>query len=149
MLAKTENRKARFNYEVLETFQSGIELTGHETKSLKKNGGSLEGAHAIIRNGEMYVVGLEIPSFQPKNAPPGYDVARVRRLLLKKEEIQYLLGKTRSGLTLIPLKTYYNPRGLVKIELAVARGRKTHDKRELLKKRDAVREARKATLSRT
>ena len=138
-----ENRKAGFDYEILEKFTAGIELTGHETKSIKMGHFDLAGAHAILRNNEIFLVGANIPSFQPANAPQNYDSQRTRKLLLKREEIKYLLGKTQSGLTLVPLRGYTN-RGFVKIEIALARGRKKHDKREFIKKREAEREIRKA-----
>ena len=140
-----ENRKAGFDYEILEKFTAGIELTGHETKSIKMGHFDLAGAHAILRNNEIFLVGANIPSFQPANAPQNYDSQRTRKLLLKREEIKYLLGKTQSGLTLVPLRGYTN-RGFVKIEIALARGRKKHDKRELIKKRESERELRKARL---
>ena len=143
MSSLAENKRARFDYEILETFQAGIELTGHEVKSLKKRGGSLFGGHVIIRGGEAKLVGLEIPSFQPGNTPEGYDPARTKRLLLKKDEIKHLFGKIQEGLTIVPIKLYNNPRGKIKIEIALARGRKKHDKRELIKKRESIRGIRK------
>jgi len=87
-------------------------------------------------------VGLEIPSFQPNNSPPGYDALRTRRLLLKRDEIRYLAGKLQSGFKLLPLKAYVE-RGLIKIELGLGRIRKKQDRRELIKKREALREIRK------
>ncbi len=145
MQALAENKRARFDYEILEIFQAGIELTGHEVKSLKKRGGSLFGGHVMIRNNEAKLVGLEIPSFQPENAPKDYAHDRTRRLLLKKDEIKHLFGKTQEGLTIVPIKLYNNNRGKIKVEIALARGRKKHDKRELLKKRESIREIRKIT----
>lgn len=130
-----ENKRAGFDYEILEKFQAGIELTGHEVKSAKMGHFNLAGAHAIIRNNEIFLVGASIPSFQPGNAPENYDAQRTRKLLLKHEEIKYLLGKIQSGLTLVPLRAYTN-RGLIKLEIGLARGRKKHDKRELIKKRE-------------
>ncbi|MEK7077339.1 MAG: SsrA-binding protein SmpB [Patescibacteria group bacterium] len=138
-----ENKRARFDYEILEVFRAGIELTGHEVKSLKKRGGLLVGAHVIIRGGETYLVGLDVHSFQPGNAPHSFDSTRTKRLLLNKGEINHLFGKTREGLTIIPLKLYDNARGKIKLDIALARGRKKYDKRELLKKREARREIRK------
>jgi len=101
--------------------------------------------HIIVRNEEAYLVGLDISPFQPKNAPPNYDPQRTRRLLLRKNEIKHLIGKNSEGLTIIPIKLYNNPRGLIKVEIALARGRKKHDKRELLKKRETMRELRKGS----
>lgn len=140
-----ENKRARFDYDILETYTAGIELTGHEVKSLKIRGGSMPSGHIIVRNEEAYLVGLDISPFQPKNAPPNYDPQRTRRLLLRKNEIKHLIGKNSEGLTIIPIKLYNNPRGLIKVEIALARGRKKHDKRELLKKRETMRELRKGS----
>lgn len=136
------NKRAYFDYEILEKFKAGVELTGHEVKSAKTGRINIVGAYAIIRGNEAFLVGAEISSFQPKNAPEGYDPSRTRRLLLKKEEIRYLFEKIQSGLTLIPLGVS-TERGLIKIELGLARGKKKHDKRETIKKREVKREIRK------
>ena len=136
------NKRAKFDYEILDTCTAGIELTGHEVKSLKKRGVSLSGAHVIIRKGEAFMLGIEISSFQPGNEPETFDPGRTRRLLLKKSEISYLFGKTQSGLTIVPIKLYDNVRGKIKVDIAIVRGRKKHDKRELIKKRTAEREMR-------
>ncbi|MFH1193320.1 MAG: SsrA-binding protein SmpB [Candidatus Jorgensenbacteria bacterium] len=135
------NRRALFEYDVAERFAAGVVLTGHEVKSAKAGRFDLAGAHAIIRNGECFLVGATIHSFQPENAPEGYDAARTRKLLLSRKEIKYLTGKLQSGLTLVPLKTYTH-HGLIKIELGLGKGRKQHDKRELIKKREVRREIR-------
>mgnify|MGYP001606785949 FL=1 len=137
-----ENRRASFDYEILEKFQAGVELTGHEAKSIKMGRFDLAGAHAILRNDEIFLVGANIPSFQPGNAPQNYEPQRTRKLLLKRDEIKYLIGKTQSGLTVVPLRGYTN-RGFVKIEIALAKGRKKHDKREVIKKREVKREIRR------
>ena len=139
----SENRRARFDYDVLERFQAGIELSGHETKSAKIRGFNLASAYVVTRKNELFLIGAEIPSFQPKNAPEKYDPARLRRLLLNRKEINNLIGKSQNGLTLIPIKVYTDQRGLIKIEIALARGRKKHDKRELIKKRESDREIRR------
>ena len=136
------NKPATFDYEFVEKFTAGIVLTGHETKSAKLGRFDLTGSHAIIRGNEAYLMGGKIHAFQPKNAPEQYDETRTRKLILTKKEIQYLIGKLKSGLTLIPLKAYTN-RGFVKIELGLGKGRKTHDKRDLIKKRETERELRK------
>ena len=135
-----ENKRARFDYEILEEFSAGIVLSGHETKSIKQGHCSLSGAHAIVRNNELYIVGMQIPSFQPENIPTDYDPDRVKKLLMKKGEIATILGKLKSGLTLVPLKVYNTKRGLLKIQLGLGRGLKKHDKRELIKKREIERE---------
>ncbi|MFH0806603.1 MAG: SsrA-binding protein SmpB [Candidatus Brennerbacteria bacterium] len=143
MATLSENRQARFDYDIQETYTAGVVLTGHEVKSAKLGRMDLAGAKAIIRGGEAYLVGASIHSFQPGNAPQGYDEARTRKLLLSHAEIAYLTGKLESGLTLIPLKVYTH-RALVKIELGLGKVRKKHDKREVIKKRDVERELRRA-----
>jgi SsrA-binding protein len=138
-----ENKKARFNYEILETVEAGIELLGFEVKSLRQKQGSLDGAYAIVRGGEAFLVGAFVPPYQPKNTPADYDSRRARRLLLAKKEIAELAAaESRSGLTIVPL-SMYNKGRKVKVELAVARGKKKYDKRETLKRRDAEREMRR------
>lgn len=138
-----ENKRVRFDYQILETFTAGLELTGHETKSLKIRGASLNASHVIIRNNEAFIIGMSVNSFQPANAPKTFSSERTRKLLLNKSEIKTLIGKIQEGLTIVPLNVYYTNRGLIKIEIALARGRKIHDKRELLKKRETLREIRK------
>lgn len=135
-----ENKKVRFNFELLETFEAGIELFGYEVKSLRNNQGKLEGAHVIVRGGEAYLVGASIPAFQPANAPKSYDPSRTRRLLLSKKELNLLLGaESKKGLTIVPISVY-NAHGLLKLSLAIARGKKDVDKRETIKERDTKRE---------
>lgn len=136
------NKRAEFDYEILERFEAGLMLTGHETKSIRLGHANLAGGRAIIRGEEAFVVGLQIPSFQPENKPDGYDAERTRKLLLSKKEIYYLFGKTQTGLTLIITKLYNKDR-LLKLELALARGKKKHDKREVIKKRETEREIRR------
>lgn len=139
-MALLENKKAYFDYEILEKFEAGLQLLGFEVKSLKAKRGNLAGSHIIIRNGEAFVVGMEIPAYQPKNTPEEYDPHRTRKLLLKKKEIEYLREKdTQKGLTLIPLSVY-TQNGLLKISFAVAKGQKKYDKREKIKARDVKRE---------
>lgn len=131
------NKKAFFDYKVLEKFEAGIELRGFEVKSLKNRRGALQGSRVLIRGREAFVVGLEIPAYQPKNAPKDYEPQRTRRLLLRKKEIKHLLGKSEeAGLTLIPL-TVYNKSKLVKLQFGVCRGLKKQDKREIIKAREA------------
>ncbi len=137
-----ENRRAMHDFEVLERFTAGIVLTGHETKSIKTGRVQIAGAHVMIRRGEVFVVGLETPSFQPKNAPENHDPGRTKKLLLEKREIDKLSGKIHEGLTAIPLRVFAQ-KGRVKIEIALARGLKKHDKREKLKKRESEKEIRR------
>lgn len=139
MEALSVNKRAAFDYEILEKYTAGIVLTGHETKSAKMGRMSLAGAYAIVRNGEAFLIGSQIPSFQPNNEPLNYDSQRTRKLLLTKKEINHLTGKIHEGLTVIPLKVFQK-KNLVKIELGLGRGRKKHDKREFIKKREIQRD---------
>src|SRR3989338_1143810 len=138
-----EHKKARFDYEVLEEYEAGIELLGHEVKSLRAHHGKLEGSHVIVRGGEAYITGMSVPPYQPKNTPKEYDPARTRRLLLTKKEIEALaVFEGQKGLTIIPLSVY-NKQSKLKVRIAVARGRKKYDKRAVLKQRDTEREIRR------
>src|ERR1700733_6202942 len=105
------NRKAHFNYEILDTYSAGLELFGYEVKSLKNGQGSLEGAHATIRGGEAYIVGMFIPPYQPANTPVDYDPYRNRKLLLTKKEIAELDAVSqKNNLTIVPLSVYNKQR---------------------------------------
>ncbi len=135
-----ENKKARFNYEILETFEAGIELFGFEVKSLRAKQGKLDGSHGVVRGGEAYIVGMSIPPYQPGNTPERYDPERTRRLLLTRTEIARLADiENQKGLTLVPLEAYNKGRK-VKVRIAVGRGRKKFDKRDVLRQRDTRRE---------
>lgn len=135
-----EHKKARFDYEILEEFEAGLELLGPEVKSLRAKQGKLEGSHVIVRGGEAYLVGASIPPYQPGNTPTDYDPARTRKLLLTKKEIASLLKhEGQKGLTIVPLRVYNKGRHL-KLALGVARGRKKYDKRAVLKERDTKRD---------
>ena len=138
-MALVTNKKASFNYELLEKFSAGVELFGFEVKSLRAKQGSLEGSYIIIRGDEAFLVGSHIPPYQGANTPKSYDPYRARKLLLTKKEIAELLGKEKQkGLSIIPLSFYL--KGLfIKLDIAVARGKKLHDKRETTKKREASR----------
>jgi SsrA-binding protein len=138
-----QNRKAYFNYEILEKIEAGIELLGFEVKSLKNGQGSLEGAHVTVRGSEAFVINMQIPPYQPANTPKEYDPLRNRRLLLTKKEISDLAGaEGQKGLTIVPISVYNKGRKL-KIEIAIVRGKKKYDKRETIKKRDTEREIRR------
>ncbi len=143
MPPKIENRKARFDYEVLETIEAGIELKGTEVKSVRAGKVSLAESFGRIRGGELFLYGCEISPYE--NA--GYahhDPTRPRRLLLHSREIARLAGKvSQKGLTIIPVRMYFK-RGWVKVLLALARGRQRYDKREAIKKREQKREIRRA-----
>tara|TARA_Y100001935_G_scaffold249244_1_gene247523 strand:+ start:444 stop:884 length:441 start_codon:yes stop_codon:yes gene_type:complete len=134
------NKKARLNYEILETFSAGMKLLGFEVKSLKEKKGSLEGAHITVRGDEAFVLNMFIPPYQAANTPKDYDPYRNRKLLLTKKEIATLQGhEAQKGLTIVPISVYNKGRNL-KIDIAVARGKKKYDKREDLKKRTAKRD---------
>ena len=138
-----ENRKARFDYEILEKYETGIELLGTEVKSVRGGQMSLEGAFVIIRGGEAFLINANIPPFQPKNAPLDYDPLRNRKLLLTKKEIAELAGSEKNkSLTIVPL-TVYNKARKIKVNIALVKGKKKFDKRETLKKRDTDRELRR------
>jgi len=140
MKVLAENKKAYFNYKILEKFEAGIVLNGQEVKSLKTRGINLAGSYIFIKNNEAFWIGAKIPAYQPKNAPLDYQPERTRKLLLKKSEIKYLTGKSKQkGLTLIPLRLY-TKNGLIKIEFGIAKGLKKVDKREIIKKREIDKE---------
>jgi len=135
-----ENRKAYFDYDIIEKFEAGIVLTGQEVKSIKSGRVNLAGSYVAIREGEIFLLNAQIPPYQPKNAPSDYDPARSRKLLLNKSEIKYLIGKAQEKrLTLIPLRVY-TKKGKIKLEFGLGKGRKKASKKELLKKRDVERE---------
>ena len=136
----TENKKAYFNYHILEKFEAGISLIGQEVKSIKSGRINLAGSYVVLKDSQVFLIGANIPPYQPKNAPPDYNPERSRKLLLKKSEIKYLIGKVKQkGLTLVPLKVYAK-RGKIKLEFGVTKGKKKVDKRELIKKREVKRE---------
>lgn len=131
-----ENKKVHFNYEILARYEAGIELLGVEVKSLRLGHGSLDGSHVVIRGGEAFLVGATIQPYQAGNTDSQYDPARNRRLLLTKGEIAELATEeSKKGLTIVPVAVYNKGRR-IKVEIAVVRGKKTHDKRETLKKRE-------------
>jgi len=143
-----ENKKAYFNYEILEKFEAGISLIGQEVKSLKTRGVNLAGNYIILKDEEVFWVGANIPPYQPKNISSSYNPERSRKLLLKKSEIKYLIGKAmQKGLTLIPLRVY-TKRNKIKLEFGIAKGLKKVDKRELIKKREIEKEIKRELKSR-
>ena len=139
----TKNKKAYFNYEILEKLMAGISLIGQEVKAIKSGRISLKATYVILRNEEAFLIGANIPPYQPKNAPKDYNPERSRKLLLKKSEIKYLIGKTKQkGLTIVPLRVY-NIRGKIKLEIGLVKGKKKFDKRRIIKKRETEREIRR------
>lgn len=134
------HKKARLEYEFLEEYEAGIELFGFEVKSLRAHQGKLEGSHVIVRGGEAYIVGMVISPYQPNNTPAEYDPNRTRKLLLTKKEIGELASyEGQKGLTIVPISVY-NKKSILKVRIAVARGKKKYDKRAALKERDTKRE---------
>ena len=139
----TENRKARFDYEILEKYEAGIELLGTEVKSVRGGSMSLEGAFAIVRGGECFLINANIPPYQVKNTSADYDSLRNRKLLLTKKEIKELAGNEKNkSLTIVPISVYNKGRK-IKVEIATVKGKKKHDKRETIKKRETDREIRR------
>lgn len=148
MSVLVQNKKAGFDYEILEQFSAGLELFGYEVKSLRRGRGKLEGAHVIVRGGEAYLVGSSIDPYQGSNTPKSYDPTRPRRLLLTKKELNKLLGaESQKGLTLVPIMVYNGDRNRIKLSFAIARGKKKADKRETIKKRDVERDMRRTLKS--
>jgi SsrA-binding protein len=138
-----QNKKARHDYDVVDTFEAGLVLTGTEVKSLRKGRASLVDGYASIRDGEMWLHGVHIPEYT-EGTWNNHAPRRVRKLLLHRKEIDSLLGTTKeSGIALVPLSLYFKE-GRAKVEIAVARGRKAHDKRQVLAERDAQKEIRNA-----
>jgi SsrA-binding protein len=135
-----DNRRARFNYEIGETFEAGIVLTGSEVKSLRSGKATIGESYADAKNGEIWLINSNIPEYRQagrfNHAPK-----RPRKLLLHEREINKLAGAVeREGMTVVPLKLYFNEKGRAKVEIALAKGKKLHDKRETLKKRSWERE---------
>ena len=134
------NRRARFDYTILETYEAGLALAGFEVKSVKAGRMSLAGAFVVMRDNEAWLLNATISPYQPKNTPTDYDSERSRRLLLHRSEIKELIGKTsQSGLTIIPLAVYTS-HNRVKMTIGLARHKKQRDKRETIKKREAQKE---------
>lgn len=138
-----ENRKARYEYETLETFDGGLALTGNEVKSIREGGAKIDGAYVTIASGEIWLFGADIRPYSRAAKDPNFRSDRSRKILVRKKELQYLAGKTQEkGLTLVPFALY--PRGRqIKLSFGLCRGRKAHDKREKLKSRDLDRQIRR------
>lgn len=134
------NKRAYFDYEILEIYEAGLELFGHEVKAIKTGHINLGGSFIVIRGEEAWLLNAQIPPYQPKNTPKDYEPDRTRRLLLHKREIKELIGKSsQKGLTLVPLRVY-NKRNKLKLEFGIARHKKKEDKREYIKERESKRE---------
>lgn len=142
MKVVAENKKAFFNYEILERIEAGIALMGSEVKSIREGRVSLKESFADIKNGEVYLLNCHISPYEAANRF-NHDPLRPRKLLLHRQEIKRLTGKIKErGLTLIPTKIYFNDRGKIKVEIALARGKRAYEKKEAIKARDMERELR-------
>jgi len=136
----SENKKAFYDYNILEKFEAGLVLLGTEVKSIKAGRINLMGSYVVFKETEPYLVGTKVPAWQPKNAPDDYNPERHRKLLLSKKEIDYLFGRSKErGFSLIPLKVYAKD-GKIKLEFGLAKGKKKYDKKEKIKKKDVERE---------
>jgi SsrA-binding protein len=132
----SENRKARYSYDILDTFETGIVLSGSEVKSLRQGKANIAESYATDQGGEIYIINASIPGYAQANRL-NHEERRPRKLLLHKREIaKLIIAVQREGMTLVPLKLYFNDRGRAKMELALAKGRKLHDKRQAEKSRD-------------
>jgi SsrA-binding protein len=136
-----ENRRARFDYAIEDTYEAGIALTGTEVKSLRFGEGTIADSYAEVKDNQVWLINSNIPEFSHGNRF-NHEPKRPRKLLLHEREINKMYGAVmRQGLTLVPLSIYFNGRGRAKVELAIAKGRKAHDKREHIKEQDWKREA--------
>lgn len=142
------NKRARHDYHILDSWEAGIVLTGTEVKSLRNGKANLTDAYGIVRDGELFLLNLHIPHYEQANQF-NHDPVRTRKLLLHRREIRKLIGSVeRQGLTLVPLELYFNPRGKAKVQIALAKGKKQHDKRDTERERDAQREIARALRTR-
>ena len=131
-----DNRKARYTYEFLDTFEAGLQLTGTEVKSLRNGKANIAESYATEEGGEIWLINSHIPEYLQANRN-NHNPRRRRKLLLKKREVNKLIGATqREGLTVVPTRLYFNDKGFAKLQIVLGKGRKTHDKREVAKKRD-------------
>ncbi|MBU4082737.1 SsrA-binding protein SmpB [Patescibacteria group bacterium] len=138
------NPRARYDYEILDTYEAGVVLIGQEVKAIKKGSVSLKGAYVAIRNNEAWLINAQVSPYQPKNTPADYDSTRSRKLLLHKREIKELIGKTKQkGLTLTPIRVY-TKQNQIKLEFGLGRGKRKSDKREKIKKRETQRKINRA-----
>ena len=138
-ISVARNKRARFDYHLLETFEAGIVLTGTEVKSLRVGKANIGDAFGIVRGGEIFLLNLHVPPYK-QGGYVNHDPVRTRKLLLHRREIRHLIGSVeRQGLTLVPLELYFR-NGMAKVAMALGKGKKLHDKRESQKERDAQRE---------
>lgn len=140
MTTYVSHKRAHFDFEILDTYEAGISLLGTETKSIRKNQGKLEGAHVIVRGGEAFLMNASIPPFQLANAPKTYAAERPRKLLLTEKQIAEIEQKSeKQGLTIVPIRLYNKGRH-IKLEIAIARGKKKQDKRHSIQASDTKRD---------
>ncbi len=140
----SDNRQARFLYEILDTYEAGIQLMGSEVKSIRAGKINLQDGYALIRNGEAWLINVHISPYQASGNYFNHEPRRTRKLLLKRKEISKLIGQVeQKGLTLIPLKMYFKG-GWIKVSIGLGKGKKLHDKRETMKRRDDQREMARA-----
>jgi SsrA-binding protein len=143
----SDNRQARYLYEILETYEAGIELTGTEVKSIRAGKANLQDGYALIRDGEVWLINAHISPYTASGQYFNHEPRRTRKLLLHREQIRKLIGKVeQQGLTLVPLKMYLK-RGWVKVSIALGKGKKVHDKREDIKRRQDQRDMQRAMKS--
>ncbi len=137
MQVVANNKKAFFEYFILEKIEAGIQLTGDEVKSLRSGKASIKEAYAEAKKGELYLVNSDISNYKKASNYSKLEAKRVRKLLVHKKQISKLKGKIeKEGMTIVPLKLYFNNKGIAKVEIAVAKGKKLYDKREVKKKKD-------------
>lgn len=135
------NKRASFDYELLERFEAGLQLVGTEVKSVRAGNMSLRGAFVVMHGTQAQLINALIPAWQPANTPEDYDATRPRNLLLNKAELDRLIGaKQAQGLTIVPIRVYNNRSGKLKIEIALAKGKKIHSKKEQKRERDIHRD---------
>ena len=138
------NKRANYDYEILEKLEAGLVLKGYEVKSIKTGHISLKGAYVAITGGEAFLINANIPAYQPLNMPKDYDPTQSRKILLRRSQIKSLVGRiSQKGLTLTPIKVY-SKGGLIKIEIGLGKGKRKIDKREAIKKREAKRKMERA-----
>jgi len=140
-MALANNKKVNLDYEILDKYEAGIKLKGFEAKAVRNKMMSLDGSYVTIRGGEAFLVNAHIAPYQPKNTPKDYDPETTRKLLLNKKELLKLAGEDKKkGLTILPISVYNKGRN-IKVEIGIATGKKKHDKRQDLKKKQAKRES--------
>ncbi len=140
----TDNRQARYLYEILETYEAGIELMGTEVKSIRAGKVNMQDGYGLLRQGELWLINVHISPYSSSSQYFNHEARRTRKLLMHRQEIRKLIGKVeQQGLTLVPLKMYLK-RGMVKVSIALGKGKKLHDKRDDIKRRDDKRDMQRA-----